>query len=979
MNPILISLLSPALISINGPVQLSQTTTDFATLCQQRQQRSIADQHTIEQLLATAGTTDCQIANTYLSNQTTLDLQGLDITSLTPLTAFPQVTTLYLHQNAIADLSPLTQLPQLEALYLSDNQISDLSPLAQSTTLHTLYLDNNNIQDLSPLAELNHLSILYANNNQISSATPLANLSNLTQVYLAHNSIQTLPAFTATLSYLNLGHNRIGNLASLTDQSALVELALNSNQLQDLTPLAALANLNSLDIRSNPLDTKACPVFPATICLFTDDAIDLAQQAEQQRQNGNIEGAIATLQQALTIYQTNGDTLRTANTLDTIGQRYDDLGQYANSLQFYRQASALRQTAGDRQGKSETLTNLGILNIRIGQTEKALTQLEQALDIQQALTPRDRPQPQTGPILSALALANSRLGNTAAALRFAKRSLAHARYLNDTEAEIQALNRVGEAYLQTDNTDKARLYLDQALDLSQQHNNLPNLARSRHNLGDLARAESDFATAFAHYQQAQQHWQTLNDPAAEGHTLNALGDLHLSLGQLPEATTTLQATITLWESLRPGLTDANKISIAETQAHTYQLLQQALVAQNQPARALEVSEQSRARAFAELRAYRLSLQGKTPPTEQLQSPNLGQIKTLAQTQNTTLIEYTLLPDQLYIWVVTPDGQVHFRSQPLSAAELTAQIADSRQTLGIRGRGFATNFGTAPPSRTQRQAQQQLYQWLISPIADLLPADLPLAIVPQAELFLVPFPALQDATGTDLIEKHPILFAPALSLLNSNPTETNPLSVGADTALVVGNPVMPTDPATGTPLSPLAGAQQEALDIAPLLNTQPLIGADATKAAVVNQIKTADIAHFATHGLLDDFGTEIPGALALTPTDSDPGFLTADEIFDLPLSAHLVVLSACDTGRGKITGDGVVGLSRSFLTAGVDSVVVSLWSVPDDATALLMTEFYRQLQQQPNRAIALQQAMLTTRDRYPHPYHWAAFALFGEAK
>lgn len=109
-------------------------------------------------------------------------------------------------------------------------------------------------------------------------------------------------------------------------------------------------------------------------------------------------------------------------------------------------------------------------------------------------------------------------------------------------------------------------------------------------------------------------------------------------------------------------------------------------------------------------------------------------------------------------------------------------------------------------------------------------------------------------------------------------------------------------------------------------------------------------------------------------------LTASEILDLKLNAELVVLSACDTGRGRITGDGVIGLSRSLITAGVPSVIVSLWSVPNAPTAELMTEFYRNWPEKKlDKAQALRQAMLTTMKTHPNPKNWAAFTLIGEAK
>ena len=102
---------------------------------------------------------------------------------------------------------------------------------------------------------------------------------------------------------------------------------------------------------------------------------------------------------------------------------------------------------------------------------------------------------------------------------------------------------------------------------------------------------------------------------------------------------------------------------------------------------------------------------------------------------------------------------------------------------------------------------------------------------------------------------------------------------------------------------------------------------------------ARIIHIATHGILNDIKQlGVPGAIALAPSGNDNGFLTSTEIVDLQLNAELVVLSACKTGRGDITGDGVIGLSRSLLSAGAASAIVSLWHVPDDTTKLLICRF-----------------------------------------
>ena len=152
------------------------------------------------------------------------------------------------------------------------------------------------------------------------------------------------------------------------------------------------------------------------------------------------------------------------------------------------------------------------------------------------------------------------------------------------------------------------------------------------------------------------------------------------------------------------------------------------------------------------------------------------------------------------------------------------------------------------------------------------------------------------------------------------------------------------------LSSLPGAEVEAKQVAEILDTQPLLGAAATEPTIVQRMTRAKIIHFATHGLLDDINSiSSPGAIALTSAGEEDGFLTTGEIMErfaleeaAPLKAELVVLSACDTGRGDIKGEGVMGLSRAFIAAGVPSLVVSLWKVPDEATKDLMVEFYSNL-------------------------------------
>ncbi len=112
-----------------------------------------------------------------------------------------------------------------------------------------------------------------------------------------------------------------------------------------------------------------------------------------------------------------------------------------------------------------------------------------------------------------------------------------------------------------------------------------------------------------------------------------------------------------------------------------------------------------------------------------------------------------------------------------------------------------------------------------------------------------------------------------------------------------------------------------------------------------------------------------------PTGVDDGILTAQEIKDLDLSkTQMVVLSACETGLGDINTDGVFGLQRAFKSAGVQTIVMSLWKVSDNATSLLMTEFYRVLLASGDRHKAFREAKEAVRARFPEAYYWAGFVI-----
>ncbi|NEP15275.1 MAG: CHAT domain-containing protein, partial [Symploca sp. SIO2C1] len=320
---------------------------------------------------------------------------------------------------------------------------------------------------------------------------------------------------------------------------------------------------------------------------------------------------------------------------------------------------------------------------------------------------------------------------------------------------------------------------------------------------------------------------------------------------------------------------------------------------------------------------------------------------------------------------------------------------SREQIGVRSRSSSNSTSQGTISTTHLQ---QLYQLLIEPIAEFLPQNEEerIIFIPHKELFLVPFPALLDANEIYLIEKHTILTAPSIQALSLTSKQKRGVSSNlprGEEVLVVGNPLLPKQRIgeNSETLKSLPGAEQEAINIAAMLNTTPLIGAQATEPAIVQKMTNAKVIHLATHGLLDDINSVgSPGAIVLASSGNDDGFLTSGEIMEkfgqasaTPLQAELVVLSACDTGSGDIKGEGVIGLSRSLIAAGIPTIVVSLWKVPDDETNLLMREFYTNLYERKlDKAQAMRQAMLTMLNDDGgnfDPIAWAAFTVIGEAE
>lgn len=338
--------------------------------------------------------------------------------------------------------------------------------------------------------------------------------------------------------------------------------------------------------------------------------------------------------------------------------------------------------------------------------------------------------------------------------------------------------------------------------------------------------------------------------------------------------------------------------------------------------------------------------------------------------------------RLAIYLIGQHGLIAYHEATIAPEDLRMATVNYRIDLDVDGiaRSRApvwTGEGPTPvsPAVTASSANRN------TPIADiLLPSSVRTALQEVRHLVIVangviatnPFAAFPLTGNEVLIDKMSITVSAGLFDLDQM---IRPWRGQAEYSnmLVVGDPRVPTTPEWR--VQPLPGAATEAQMLADRAAVPPLLGEAATKTAVLDRMGSARMLYFAAHGVSDPRKPLSGGFLMLAGPSPDEAFLTAGEVQQMRLRANLVVLSACQSGLGFNHEGGVIGLARAFQKAGVPRVVMSLWSVSDEATLYLMDRFQlAAMEHLPAEALRL--AMLETRVKYPDSALWAPFTLFG---
>jgi CHAT domain-containing protein len=458
-----------------------------------------------------------------------------------------------------------------------------------------------------------------------------------------------------------------------------------------------------------------------------------------------------------------------------------------------------------------------------------------------------------------------------------------------------------------------------------------------------------------------------------------------AVGRPREAIDAAAQGIEAIERLRASLVprDYFKRGFDRSWSRLFALSVRRLAEQGEATRALEVTERARARAFADLVASRqaqrspslaarsaaatpmpLVVRGATSTRRgpgmtiesaiEVRSASVEEMQVTARDQATTLIAYWVDEHATWAWVVTPTGAVYMQRLPMSQVELQRAVA---VTVGAPGSGGAAFTAGA----AARAAYRRLNDVLVEPLRSWLPArDGLITIVPHGVLFRLSFAALTDRRGRYLIEDHPIAYAPSVAVLRL--LHERGRREGPRAYVLVGNPTLPSSLTRSRGFASLPGAAREVEAIRRGVAPAPAIvlgRTEASESAVRRHVDGASVLHFATHAITDDLDP-LGSFLALASDAPEPdrdGRLTAEEIYDLWLDADLVVLSACRSATGPITGDGLLGLTRAFFASGARSVVATLWDLPDEAGRRLLPRFYREWLATGDKARALRHAQL----------------------
>ena len=791
-------------------------------------------------------------------------------------------------------------------------------------------------------------------------------------------------------------------------------------------------------------------------------AIGLNNIGEVYRSWGQYNKAVEHYQQALTINRKLGIESEIAIDLNNIGYTYTSLGQYDKAIEYLQQALEINRKLGIESGIAIGLGNIGLTYKSWGQYNKAIEFHQQALEIDRKLGREDG----IAIGLNNIGAVYKSWGQYNKAVEHFQQALTISRKLGREDGVAMGLNNIGDTYTSLGQYNKAIEFHQQALEINRKLGIENGIAASLSNIGVVYDAWGQHDKSLEYYQQALEINRKLGAEARVVSNLGNIGGVFYIQKQFSSAIIQLLKTMELKEKLRETATGNARRDYLASQIGTYRLLVASYLSNNEPANAFGVMEQSRSRLLAErlgrgdseisvasiksvqdemgdasaILSYansnwskislvvvaRSSIHGQQIPAEEA----LGAI---LQKHEAAIL--TMLGNQREIKVVNKDSGQHLPR------------ADKKSTLK-KTINFYRKLLTNPSpenDETLREVAMALYDLLVKPIEPQLKGKKEIIIIPDGVLGFLPFETLIAPDGQYLVEKYAITYAQSMTVQQliknrkHEGTRKPMLAFGGAVydevsykAEMVTNEnqlkfiknktflAMASKRSTGEAyaslgigqLTNLPGTLEEVNAIAKIVENSDIIsGKDVTESKIKSMSDSGELSqykvlHFATHGMTVPEFPEL-SSIVLSQfkggQGKEDGYLRMGEIAKLKLNADFVNLSACETGLGKLyEGEGVVGLTQSFLIAGARGLSASLWNVSDTSTAMFMVGVYQLVEQkgmsysqainemklafirgqvsvdtfEPNRGITVSSVDKAKSGKLSHPFYWAPFVYYG---
>jgi len=360
-----------------------------------------------------------------------------------------------------------------------------------------------------------------------------------------------------------------------------------------------------------------------------------------------------------------------------------------------------------------------------------------------------------------------------------------------------------------------------------------------------------------------------------------------------------------------------------------------------------------------------------------------------------LVEYALTDSSLYSFAFGRD-LFEMNKMTLREGELEKSIEDIRACL--RTNDFSGN--SIKYYQDYIAAAHQLYQFMLEPFEEHM-ENKRLIIVPDGKLAYIPFGVLLKEKGDAqsvnyrnlnyLVRHNPISYQNSATIAYKRPEKSysnwtsQKLLAYAPSYDNVSDSILLTKRSYDTKLYPLPGAKIEVETISQIIDGETYMDDLATETSFKEKAEKFDVLHLAMHTILDEENPMFSKLVFSQSGDSlNDGLLNTHEIYNMNLKARMVVLSACNTGDGKLLkGEGVMSLARGFFYSGCPSLIMTLWTVEDLSGSSLMTSFYKFLSQSYPKDVALQQAKLEYLDSADplksHPYFWSGYVAIGSTE